>query len=483
MNAGENGSESSLDGTDTEQAASSSPETSSAETSRDSWVVSSEGEEQKVPEHETGEEFAELLVDEAHFPPLDVGSAPPRDTGITPRVGSDHLRTPNPLQPVVDSSPADTTSPAGPANEADKALPTNPTQPARGRSDHSRSRSPRAQTSQKTRTVPPREPAALEGPPFPSSHGATLYLGPPGSSALLSSKESPAIEGASGHLPTRPVVNACWRHPRAPVLVTTSPTSSSEPTSRDIKPRGREHLPTRRSRPASATRHPPGAVTVYKPFFACRSRSGRQCPLVTSTDPGHRDHFAAVVVVVRALLPGHPSTRSCHLEKSLPGQAYPPPPASHLPCPSSRSSGVPVVVGGVPLPLGGLAPRRRHWPSGLVLAPPASTGISAAASGPPRSQPPVVHQGIMTVYLPVPGMLRCSYTCCTGCQARTSVSLRLSAWRSHMKQKQGVWPTRRLYRCVACDALLNSLSARHDCPGPATNEPFHPCQYCPRYFN
>ncbi|KAH8023931.1 hypothetical protein HPB51_019448 [Rhipicephalus microplus] len=89
MGSGENSSESSHDGTDTEQAASSSPETSSVETSRDSWVVLlSEGEEQKVLDHENGEELAELLVAEAHFPPLDVGNASPRDTGITPRVGA-----------------------------------------------------------------------------------------------------------------------------------------------------------------------------------------------------------------------------------------------------------------------------------------------------------------------------------------------------------------------------------------------------------
>ncbi|KAL3188908.1 hypothetical protein MRX96_003061 [Rhipicephalus microplus] len=146
MDAGENGSESSHDGTDTEKVASSSPETSSAETSRESWVVSlSEDEGQKVPGHETGEELVELLIDEAHFPSLDVINTPPRDTGITPRVGSDHARTPSPLQPVVDPSPADTTPPAGPDNEADKGFPANPTQPARGRSERSRSRSPRAQ--------------------------------------------------------------------------------------------------------------------------------------------------------------------------------------------------------------------------------------------------------------------------------------------------------------------------------------------------
>ncbi|KAH8027301.1 hypothetical protein HPB51_004213 [Rhipicephalus microplus] len=138
--------------------------------------------------------------------------------------------------------------------------------------------------------------------------------------------------------------------------------------------------------------------------------------------------------------------------------------------------------------------RRPAPPSGLSTpvplpaqrprpATPASTGVSAAASGPPRSRPLIVHQGIMTVYLPVPGILRCPYPCCTGCQARTSVSLRLSAWRSHMEQKHGIRPTRRLYRCVACDARFDSLSARHDCPGPASNEPFHPCRYCPKYFN
>ncbi|KAL3225345.1 hypothetical protein MRX96_025879 [Rhipicephalus microplus] len=46
---------------------------------------------------------------------------------------------------------------------------------------------------------------------------------------------------------------------------------------------------------------------------------------------------------------------------------------------------------------------------------PASTGVSAAASGPSRSRPPIVHQGIMTVYLPVPEMLRCPYHGCAGC--------------------------------------------------------------------
>ncbi|KAL3189782.1 hypothetical protein MRX96_020811 [Rhipicephalus microplus] len=45
MDAKENGSESSHDGTDTEQAASISPETSSAETFRESWVVSLSGGE------------------------------------------------------------------------------------------------------------------------------------------------------------------------------------------------------------------------------------------------------------------------------------------------------------------------------------------------------------------------------------------------------------------------------------------------------
>ncbi|KAL3242398.1 hypothetical protein MRX96_047774 [Rhipicephalus microplus] len=78
MDAGENCIESSHDGTDTEEAASSSPQTSSAKSSRESWVVSlSEGEEQKVPDHENGEELVELLVNEAHFPSLDVANAPP----------------------------------------------------------------------------------------------------------------------------------------------------------------------------------------------------------------------------------------------------------------------------------------------------------------------------------------------------------------------------------------------------------------------
>ncbi|KAL3225344.1 hypothetical protein MRX96_025878 [Rhipicephalus microplus] len=34
-----------------------------------------------------------------------------------------------------------------------------------------------------------------------------------------------------------------------------------------------------------------------------------------------------------------------------------------------------------------------------------------------------------------------------------------------MERKHGVRPMRRLYRCIACDVRLTSLSARHDCPG------------------
>ncbi|KAL3217460.1 hypothetical protein MRX96_032374 [Rhipicephalus microplus] len=65
-------------------------------------------------------------------------------------------------------------------------------------------------------------------------------------------------------------------------------------------------------------------MRVYKPFLACCFRYGRQCPLVTPTDPGHRDHSATVIVVTRVSLPGRLSPRSCHLEESLPGQACPP---------------------------------------------------------------------------------------------------------------------------------------------------------------
>ncbi|KAL3217455.1 hypothetical protein MRX96_032369 [Rhipicephalus microplus] len=60
------------------------------------------------------------------------------------------------------------------------------------------------------------------------------------------------------------------------------------------------------------------------------SSSGRQCPLVTTTNPGHRDHSAAVVVVTQVSLPGRPSTRSCHIEESLPSHACPPPATCHV---------------------------------------------------------------------------------------------------------------------------------------------------------
>ncbi|KAL3197116.1 hypothetical protein MRX96_045002 [Rhipicephalus microplus] len=109
----------------------------------------------------------------------------------------------------------------------------------------------------------------------------------------------------------------------------------------------------------------------------------------------------------------------------------------------------PPAVSIEPLVPGSGSRRRRHAPPSGLSTPapppaqrprpgtPAPTGVSVAASGPPRSRPPVVHQGIMTVYLPVPEILCFPYPCYAGCQARTSVSLRLSAWRSHMEQNTG----------------------------------------------
>ncbi|KAH8027965.1 hypothetical protein HPB51_011773 [Rhipicephalus microplus] len=192
---------------------------------------------------------------------------------------------------------------------------------------------------------------------------------------------------------------------------------------------------------------PSGAVRVYKPFLACCSRAGHLCLLVTPTHPSPRDYLAAAVVVTRVSPPGRPSTRSCKLELSLPGHAYSPlatclvhrvtrtgfrsPPAA------SRSFFGVKHIGAA----SGLAASSWH---------PASTSVSAAASGPSRFRPPVLHQGILTMYLP---------------------------------RKHEVRPTRRLYQCVACDARLTSLSARHECPGPATNEPFHPFRHGPSYFN
>ncbi|KAL3217451.1 hypothetical protein MRX96_032365 [Rhipicephalus microplus] len=143
-------------------------------------------------------------------------------------------------------------------------------------------------------------------------------------------KDCRACRVGPGPATPGPVVNACWRHPRAPFLKTNSLPSSSEPTSLDIKPQGRGHLTTRRSSPASGRRRPARAVKVYKPFLAFHSRSGHQCPLVTPTDPGRCDHFAAVVVVAWIFLPRRPSTRSCHLEKSLPRHAYTPPPTCRV---------------------------------------------------------------------------------------------------------------------------------------------------------
>ncbi|KAL3211381.1 hypothetical protein MRX96_008473 [Rhipicephalus microplus] len=39
-------------------------------------------------------------------------------------------------------------------------------------------------------------------------------------------------------------------------------------------------------------------------------------------------------------------------------------------------------------------------------------------------------------------------------------------------------PLEHVYQCIACDAILTSLFARHACPGTATNDPLHPCPWC-----
>ncbi|KAL3226765.1 hypothetical protein MRX96_004381 [Rhipicephalus microplus] len=161
--------------------------------------------------------------------------------------------------------------------------------------------------------------------------------------------------------------------------------------------------------------------------------------------------------------------------------------------PTSRR---PPAVSVESLHLGSCRRRRRPAPSSGLSTSSAASGaaasslhlgvffdVPAVATGPPRLRPPIVPQGIMTVYLPVLEMLRCPFSGCDGCQARSSVLLRLSTWRSDMKRKHRVLPSQRLYRCVTCDALLTSLSAHHDCPGRASNEPLHPCRYCPIVYN
>ncbi|KAL3258810.1 hypothetical protein MRX96_046372 [Rhipicephalus microplus] len=111
---------------------------------------------------------------------------------------------------------------------------------------------------------------------------------------------------------------------------------------------------------------------------------------------------------------------------------------------------------------------------------PASTGVSAAASGPTHSlstarHSPGHHDG-------VPAGAR-------------DAALSLSLLRGLPSPYISFAPTFRVavphgaetrgssngsvYRCVACDARLNSLFARHDCPGPASNEPFHPLPVLP----
>ncbi|KAL3184272.1 hypothetical protein MRX96_032077 [Rhipicephalus microplus] len=110
--------------------------------------------------------------------------------------------------------------------------------------------------NQKTRTVPPGEPAALKG------------LSPSGRTELRCTWV---------HLVPRP----CCTIEKSPAIYL-------------------------RCGPTNRSRRPPGVVRVYGPFLACHSRPGRQCLLTTSTGPGPRHHFIAVVV--RAYRPGHQAT-------------------------------------------------------------------------------------------------------------------------------------------------------------------------------
>ncbi|KAL3192086.1 hypothetical protein MRX96_018205 [Rhipicephalus microplus] len=332
----------------------------------------------------------------------------------------------------------------------------------------------------------------------PWSHGATLFLGPPGSSALLHLRRSlrpstDAVGPPAGADALRGVVRVhepfltchSWpgrqcllTTPTSPVPVTTSSPPSSEPTGPDIKPRGRGHRPTGRSSQASGRRRPPGVVRVYEPFLACHSRSGRQCLLVTPADPGLRDHFADVVAVAPAFLPGRPSTRTWR-----------------SPCLAMPTPRRPPAVSVEPLFLGSGSRRRRPAPpfgdehTGAPAGPAASSwhtrvywrfsGSIGPSSLPTARHSPGHHDG-------VPAGARAPSLSLSLLRGLPSPHISLAPtvrvavpW----SRNTGFGQRERLYRCVACDARLNSLSARHDCPGPASNEPYHPCRYCPKSFN
>ncbi|KAL3202998.1 hypothetical protein MRX96_042209 [Rhipicephalus microplus] len=154
--------------------------------------------------------------------------------------------------------------------------------------------------------------------------------------------------------------------------------------------------------PASGRRRPPEAVRVYKLFLAWRSLSGRICPLVTPTDPGFCDHLAAVVIVAQVSLPGRPSTRFRHMEESLPGQAFPLPSTCRVHRVARPGFLSPPAASRSPFGVEHTGTTPAQWPRPGTSA---STGVFVAASGLFALDCPSFTRD-MTVYLPVPEMLR-----------------------------------------------------------------------------
>ncbi|KAH7976973.1 hypothetical protein HPB52_022438 [Rhipicephalus sanguineus] len=225
------------------------------------------------------------------------------------------------------------------------------------------------------------------------------------------------------------------------------------------------------------------------PFLACLSRPGRRCCLrATTTGPGPRDRHrrhpgppgpaAARTPCFPDLLPG-PETglgmpARPALAAAVPGPSRQRPPApSHRRRPATSGSSSPASP----------PPRRPRRDDSTATDSTSSSGTPATV----RPRNPTLARQEITIFFPVPRLVRCPKRGCGTSYGGSSWTARVQSLRRHLETEHGQRIRSRVYVCTICGDTIRARPSYHRCletaqmserPPPGQ----HQCDRCSQSF-
>ncbi|KAH7973292.1 hypothetical protein HPB52_023357 [Rhipicephalus sanguineus] len=224
------------------------------------------------------------------------------------------------------------------------------------------------------------------------------------------------------------------------------------------------------------------------PFLACLSRPGRRCLRATITGPGPRDHHrrrpgppgpaAAWTPCCPDLLPG-PETGLGMPARPGPAAAVPGPSRQRPPAPSHRRR---PATSGSSSPASP-PPRRPRRDDSTATDSTSSSGTPATV----RPRNPTLARQEITIFFPVPRLVRCPKRGCGTSYGGSSWTARVQSLRRHLETEHGQRIRSRVYVCTICGETIRARPSYHRCletaQAPERPPPGqHQCDRCSQSF-